>query len=161
MPPPRRKTAAVGRNAPVPVQWAEISATDLQTPAGIARLNQQLSQFATALNTGNGVLGPVVLPNGADVNGATVTGLGAPSGPSDAVSLSHASSNYGAPAVGPQLDVGGKNALKGLSNLYLQFNQFKGSGTSGTITLAKLTSGGTNGSITVVNGLITAFTNPT
>lgn len=32
---------------------------------------------------------------------------------------------------------------------------------SGTVSLAKLTSGGAAGSITVVNGLITAFTNPT
>lgn len=35
------------------------------------------------------------------------------------------------------------------------------SGASGTITLAALTGGGTQGSITVVNGIITAFTNPT
>ena len=34
-------------------------------------------------------------------------------------------------------------------------------GASGSITLAKLTSTGTNGSITVTNGVITAFTNPT
>jgi hypothetical protein len=34
-------------------------------------------------------------------------------------------------------------------------------GASGTITLAKLTGGGSNGSITVSNGIITAFTNPT
>lgn len=34
-------------------------------------------------------------------------------------------------------------------------------GVSGTISLAKLTTGGTNGSLTVVNGLITLITNPT
>lgn len=34
-------------------------------------------------------------------------------------------------------------------------------GVSGTILLAKLTGGGTNGSITVSHGIITAFTNPT
>ena len=34
-------------------------------------------------------------------------------------------------------------------------------GTSANIALAKLTAGGTNGSITVKNGIITAFTNPT
>ncbi len=35
------------------------------------------------------------------------------------------------------------------------------SGFSGTVTLAKLTGGGANGSLTVVNGLITAVTAPT
>ncbi len=34
-------------------------------------------------------------------------------------------------------------------------------GVSGTISLAKLTTGGSNGSITVTNGIITSFTNPT
>lgn len=34
-------------------------------------------------------------------------------------------------------------------------------GVTGTITLASLTVGGTEGSITVTDGLITAFTNPT
>jgi hypothetical protein len=34
-------------------------------------------------------------------------------------------------------------------------------GFSGTVALAKLTGGGTNGSITVVNGLVTAYTPPT
>lgn len=33
--------------------------------------------------------------------------------------------------------------------------------TSLTISLAKLTAGGTNGSITVVNGIVTAYTAPT
>lgn len=36
-----------------------------------------------------------------------------------------------------------------------------GSGVTGAVTLLKLTGGGVNGSITFVNGLITAFTNPT
>lgn len=34
-------------------------------------------------------------------------------------------------------------------------------GASGTVTLAKITGGGANGSLTVVNGLITAIVNPT
>ena len=160
MPPPRRKTAAVGRNAPVPVQYSPATKDDFSTEAGIARFNQQMVQIVNALNRGNGVAGPVVMPNGADVNGATVTGLGAPSGPSDAVSLGHASSNYGAPAVGPQLDLGGKNALKGLTNLQFQLNNLTTSKISGTVTLAKITGGGSNGSLTFVNGVITAYTAP-
>ena len=39
--------------------------------------------------------------------------------------------------------------------------QVTASAVSGTITLLKLTTLGANGSITVVNGIITAFTNPT
>lgn len=42
-------------------------------------------------------------------------------------------------------------------NLFNRIN----TGASGTITLAKITGGGSNGSITVVNGLITSFTEPT
>ena len=34
-------------------------------------------------------------------------------------------------------------------------------GASGTVTLAKITGGGANGSLTVVNGIITSITNPT
>ena len=34
-------------------------------------------------------------------------------------------------------------------------------GYTGTVTLAKITGGGTNGSLTVINGLITAVTAPT
>lgn len=42
------------------------------------------------------------------------------------------------------------------------FNQLQGIPTnSATITLAKITVGGTNGSITILNGLITAFVSPT
>jgi hypothetical protein len=54
------------------------------------------------------------------VAGAKVTGLAAPTGPSDAVSAGHASANYSASAVSPQLDVGGSSALKGLTYLFLQ-----------------------------------------
>ena len=36
-----------------------------------------------------------------------------------------------------------------------------GGGANGNVTLAALTTGGTQGSLTISNGLITAFTNPT
>ena len=60
----------------------------------------------------------------------------------------------------PVLDEGGKfvEAWSGwFRNLY---NLLK-PGISTTVTLAKLTGGGANGSLTVVNGIITAYTAPT
>ena len=50
-----------------------------------------------------------------------------------------------------------------LSNLNGQITtgQLPPSGISGTVTLAKLTGGGTNGSLTYTNGIITAVVNPT
>lgn len=44
---------------------------------------------------------------------------------------------------------------------HAQINQTIGQGQSTTLTLAKITPGGTNGSITLVNGVVTAFTAPT
>jgi hypothetical protein len=43
----------------------------------------------------------------------------------------------------------------------LALSQLPIAGVSGTVTLAKLTGGGMNGSLTVQNGLITAIVNPT
>jgi hypothetical protein len=40
------------------------------------------------------------------------------------------------------------------------YNAFKG-GVSVSVSLAKLTTGGTNGSMTVVNGIIVSYTAPT
>ena len=41
------------------------------------------------------------------------------------------------------------------------FNALSGGVPSATVTLAKLTTGGTNGSMTVVNGIITNYVAPT
>ena len=52
--------------------------------------------------------------------------------------------------------------------VYNYFNKLSGngldainSGITGTVTLAKITAGGTNGSLTITNGIITAKTDPT
>jgi hypothetical protein len=148
--PTSRPSSRVAPN-PQALQFAPFTAEHFSTPQGLAFVNLQMSQWVNALNRATGQAGPVVMPAGVDVAGATVTGLGAPTGPGDAVSLAHGTNNYGAPAVAPQLDLGGANTLKGLSNLYLMMNQ----AFTGTITLAKLTVSGTEGSITVSGGLIT------
>ena len=105
---------------PLPIQFSPFTLDHFQTKEGLAFVNLQFSQIVNALNRGTGQAGQVVIPAGINVAGANVTGLGKPSDPSDAVSLGHAQGNYGAPAVGPNLDIGGKNTLKGLAYLYLQ-----------------------------------------
>lgn len=155
----------------LPIQYTPFRKEDLQSDGGIAFFNQQLQQIVNAVNIGQGHAGKVVIPNGIDVNGATISGVGTPKAPSDAVSQGHAESNYSAPAVAPKLDIGGPNALKGLTGVTIQANKSTAdvtaiqaqlaAGVSGTITIPKLTGGGTNGSITVTGGIITAFVNPT
>jgi len=143
---------------PLPIQFTPFTKKHFETDAGIAFVNQTLSQLTTTINALLGSGGPTLLPSGIDVQGAKVTGLAAPESESDAVSLSHAQGNYSAPAVAPQLDLGGKNTLKGLAAVYSVVQP--GIGTSTTLTLAKLTGGGSSGSITIKNGVVTAFTPP-
>jgi hypothetical protein len=145
------------KSVPRQVQFTAMRKEDLQSDEGVSFFNQQMSEIVRAINQANGTAGQVVLNQGVDVAGSTVTGLGAPSNPTDAVSLGHANGNYGPAAVGPQLDLGGSSTLKGLSGVYLLMGQ----SFSGKITLAKLTGGGSEGSITVVGGLITEVVEPT
>lgn len=140
---------------PMPIQFTPFEAKHFSTPEGLAFVNLQFSQIVNALNRGTGQGGPVVLPAGINVAGASVTGLGKPSDPSDAVSLGHAEGNYGPAAVSPNLDIGGTSTLKGLAAVYAAVQP--GANVSGTIILAKLTGGGTEGSITVLNGIVTKF----
>jgi hypothetical protein len=153
MPAPAKPTnrPVAPKQQPPPIQRFQFTKEDFSTDAGVARVNAMMAQHATAVQALQGSGGRTTLFSGLDVQGETVTGVGSPQGPSDAVSLAHANGNYSAPAVGPQLDIGGSNALPGLSSIYLQMTQ----AFSGTIALAKLTTLGANGSITVANGLIT------
>jgi len=145
----------VPKSIPRQIQYTPLTLKHLSTEEGVHFLNLQLSQIVDAINKGNGTAGQVVLKSGVDVAGSTVTGLGAPSDPTDAVSLAHANSNYAAPAVGQQLDLGGSSTLKGLSGLYLMM----GESFTGTIIIPKLSIA--NGSITVVGGLVTKVVQPT
>lgn len=156
---------------PLPIQFTPFTADHFKDESGIAFVNQQFSQIITALNANNGVAGRVTLPNGIDVKGATVTGVGAPQGPTDAVSNAHVEQNYSSKKVSSDLDIGGPNALKGLTSIYGQTQKNTtdiatiqaalAAGVTGTIVIPKLTGGGANGSITVTKGIITAFANPT
>lgn len=184
-------SALTPSSAPRPIQYTPIRPEDFQlrpdspnsAAPGIAFLNQTLSQITTTLNALLGQGGPVQFPAGVDMSGAKLTGIPAPTSPTDAISSGHASTQFSAAAQQPQLDVGGQYALKGLTYSYQQATQVPtlstqitniisllAAGTTGTITIPKLTGGGTNGSITVgsvtiggitIKGIITAFTNPT
>lgn len=119
-------------SVPRPIQFTSLRKEDLTTDGGVASFNQQLSQIVTTLNSLVGAGGPTVLPAGIDVKGAPVTGLPAPTKASDAVSLDHASASYSPAAQQPQLDIGGKHALKGLTGLWLRSNQLAANGVVGT-----------------------------
>ena len=157
MPTPKPTRSAAPNQ--MPIQYTPFTKEHFQTKEGIAFVNLQMSQIVNALNRGTGQSGPVVIPAGVDVAGGSVTGLGTPSNPSDAVSLGHAQGNYGPAAVAPNLDLGGTHTLKGLAAVYASVQP--GANVSGTIALAKLTGPGANGSITIKNGIVTAFTPPT
>ena len=155
-------------STPLPIQRYEVTTEDFKSPA---RLNVFLSQLTGAVQALQGTGGPSILPSGIDVQGSTVSGLGSPKNPTDAISSEHAQGNFSAPVIGPQLDIGGKHALKGLTGLQMSANNLQAAvaaiqaalaaGASGTVPLAKLTVGGSNGSLTVVGGVITAIVNPT
>jgi hypothetical protein len=166
MPSARNTSRPVAQPArPLPIQNVQFTEEEVKDPKQFAaKLNVFLQQLVPSVQSLQGVAGPSVLPSGIDVAGQTVTGLGAPQGPTDAISSEHASSQYGAAAQQPQLDLGGAYALKGLTGLQLNFNQVQAQlakGISGTAILAKLTGGGANGSLTFVKGIITGYVAPT
>jgi hypothetical protein len=72
------------------------------------------------------------------------------------------------PRGGPVLEVDKDGNISEQSPFQLIWQRWFGNlatnlspGVSGTVTLVKLTGGGSNGSLTFVNGVITAFTAPT
>lgn len=137
-------------STPRPVQFPVMRKEQFASDEGVSYFNLAMSQIVNAINQNNGQAGAVVLPSGVDVQGSSVTGLGAPTSPTDAVSLGHSNTNYGAPAVGPQLDIGGKNTLKGLAYCYQQLKNLPSipSATTGS---------NSNGYWFNVNGIILQF----
>lgn len=158
-------------NIVVPIQAPLFREEDFKAENGYGFVNQWATQVTLAANLANGAVGPSVLPSGVDVAGGKITGLAAPTNPTDAISSGHAQANYSAPVLAKQLDIGGPNALKGLTGLQITSNSQAASisaiqaalapGISATVALAKLTGGGTNGSMTFVAGILTAYTPPT
>jgi hypothetical protein len=123
------------------------------TFTGITSQHQQfLSQMVDTVNSLAGYNGTAFINNSLDVQGNNVQNVANPVAPTDALNLQTAEAKYSPAVVGAQLDVGGKTPLKGLTYLYQQDQK----GLNVTITTAKLTSGGTEGSMTFVKGKLVA-----
>lgn len=98
-------------NVTNPTQTVQLTPSDLQDPS-LGTLNNLIAQLQTQINQLNGSSGKTVLPSGVDVSGSTVSNVGAPQSPTDAVSKAHADANYSAAAIAPQLESGAKVGLK-------------------------------------------------
>lgn len=149
-----------------------------------------MHQLIDSVNHLLGYNGPISLSNHLDLSGNKITNLGAPQSPTDAISSGHADANYSAPALRPKLEAGGavslrtyisqlsgdvtgkgKNAQTKVNSITgvtldqiggnLSLGQLPTAGKTVTITLAALTPTGTEGSITVQNGLVTGVVKPT
>lgn len=99
-----------------PIQFTQFKAADFQDE-NLGYFNNVMSQMANAINAGNGATGKTKLPAGIDVAGSTVSGVGEPQTPTDAVSKSHAERNYSAAALAPKLEAGGSHSLKTMRRL--------------------------------------------
>jgi hypothetical protein len=171
---PKAPTAPTSRpvapkQQPPPIQRVNFTEDDFK--GNVARFNTIMAQLTGAVQALQGSGGRTSLVSGLEMQGETVSGLGSPQGPTDAVSSGHVESNYGPDTTSKALDIGGSNCLKGLAATYgqsqlnstaitaIQAILAKGTGISGTLIIPKLTTA--NGSLTFVNGIITAFTQPT
>lgn len=92
-----------------PTQTTQLTLNDLQQE-GLPVLNNLLTQMQTQLSSLAGANGPTPLPSGANVQGKPISNVGEPTGPSDAISKSHAEANYSAAALAPQLEAGNNQA---------------------------------------------------
>lgn len=108
------------------------------------------SKLTDAVNGLLGYNGPSVISNSLDVQGNPVQNVANPKAATDALNLQTADAKYASSVQSKALDVGGTHTLTGLNALYLQSSK----GLSVTITTAKLTPTGTNGSMTFSKGLL-------
>jgi len=92
----------------LPIQWAPLTDADLKSPAA---MNQRLTQLFNAVSAVQGAAGKTVLASGVDVAGSTISNVGAPQSPLDAISSAHAESKYSAAALAPQLEAGTKSGV--------------------------------------------------
>jgi hypothetical protein len=115
-----------------------------------ANSSTHYSKVVDAVNSLLGYNGPAVISNSLDVRGNNVQNVANPVSGTDAMNLQTAEAKYSPSVTSSQLDVTGGNALKGLTYLYRQSQK----GLSVTITTAALTTGGAQGSMTFLNGLL-------
>ena len=79
---------------------------------------EHYSKLTDAVNTLLGYNGPVPFASDLQLNGNRITNVGTSQSPTDALSSGEAESKYSPEVVGSKLDVGGSNAMKGLTFLY-------------------------------------------
>ena len=102
----------------LPIQWAPLTSEECGGNSKMAAaFNQRLTQLFNSASAQTGAAGRPTIPSGIDVAGSTVSSIGEPQSPRDAVSKAHAEANYSAAALAPQLEAGGKNGFKGYRSL--------------------------------------------
>ena len=100
-----------------PLQQTQFTLKDFQSEEGINRLNQYFTNITRTVNANIGSGGPVAIPSGIDVKGATISNVGGVGPQHEAVSKAYAEANYSAAAIAPQLEGGGKNALRSVRRI--------------------------------------------
>lgn len=108
MPPP---APPVPNQPATPIISGQFTAQDMADPQ-LSLFNTWKTSIENQVNALSGAAGKSVLPAGVDVAGSTVTGIGEPQSPADAVSKGHAEANYSASALAPQLESGSGTSLK-------------------------------------------------
>ncbi len=100
-----------GITMPVPIQFTELTSTDMQDPT-LSAFNQQLKSMAQSINSLMGFNGPVQIAAPLDLQGNTIKNVGQAQSDNDVVTMVQANRNYGAAAVAPQLESTGNKILQ-------------------------------------------------
>jgi hypothetical protein len=101
----------MANSAFAPVQLTQFKLEDFQSEDGISRFNQQMTNVVKALNSVVAGAGPVTLPAGVDLQGASIANVGGVGPQHEVVSKAYAEANYSAAAIKPKLEAGGSHAL--------------------------------------------------
>ena len=100
----------------IPLQLTPLTKADLEQE-NLSVLNQLLTAIANKINVQAGHTGDIPLAGNLDLQGQTIKNVAPPVGPGDVVTKLVADNTYGAAAIAPQLETGGKYALKSVRRL--------------------------------------------
>jgi hypothetical protein len=102
-------------SALAPLQLQQFSHEELQTPEGVANLNQFLSILTQRVNAiGPSTGSAAEFPGGIDLSGARAVNVGGTGPQHTAISFYEAEQRYSAAAISPQLEAGQPNSPKSL-----------------------------------------------
>lgn len=137
------------------------SAKDFKDEQSFLKVQDWIDKLTVAVNTQAGLHGPVPVANSLDMKGNTITNLGAPVNPTDAIHLAAATQQFGPAAVAPELQAGGSVPLQTVRWLNSQQQREQTSSflndilslppTSNTSTMTVVPAGG-NTTVTVAAG---------